>query len=1484
MSFLRSRRKSRETIGITGAAALLVSPLVLATTAAPAAADDPAPEVVLSTDFEDASWEDVWLTSGDVEPEVVNDDGNQVVKIAGRVNDFDGIQTNPATVSFDHDVVYTFSAKVKVDESAGGAVEMRAVRKVSTGPETADYAWVGNTVVGTDWTEINGTFTLPVGADASTALVYFGTGDGAASAYTYYIDDVLITRPAAGPVTLLSSNFEDGEVSPWVARDEGNVELAVTEEGHESSRSLKVSGRESGWHGTAIEVDELFTAGTYTVTAWVKLPAGSEGTTGINLGVNQPGASNEYPWISSRETVGADEWVQLSGTYTVDPSFPPTVLYVEAESATAELLVDDVLVLGPAGGPPVVEFEQTFDFEDATLQGWTARATGEGAPTVDVTDAEAFEGTYAAIVTDRVHQGQGIGFDVSSIFEAGVTYDITAHLKFAEGEEPGNISLTLQSQTGTADPSFGTVGTFDTVSNSAWVEVTGALTMPTADSAYLYFETEWAQGEAGNTSSFLVDHVVFKSRVPSPIQDLTPLKDTVDFPMGIAIDSRETLGAPAELLLKHFNQVTPENHMKPEAFYSAPWEFQVHPQAIEIADFAQANGLRLYGHVLVWHSQTPDWFFQDEEGQWLTSSEEDKQEMRERMRTHIFKVAEAFADLYGPYGSPTNPFAAWDVINEVVDDGTAYEDGLRRSYWYQILGEEFIHLSFKYADEAFNQEFAAEGSDRPVKLFINDYNTEQYSKQDRYAALVDRLLANPEAPIDGVGHQFHVSLAQPTNTLEDAIKRFQDKGLVQAVTELDVTVLADTQAQIVEQGHYYKRAFDIFRTYADELEAVTVWGLNDGRSWRSSGKPLLFDDSLQAKPAYFGAAGGEDLPPIIRSANVFAADVTSATTPPGDGEWDKLRLLEVGTKAGFQARWSADQLTVYVEVEDTTAGADAIELQLGAQTVTFNRDGSGDVDGVVTETPSGYAAVIDLPLPTPATQGSTLELDVRVVDDGAKAGWNSEGQVGVLSLVEPLSYVEVPEIATAPTIDGEIDAAWATANPVTTAKRTEGSASGAKAEVRTLWKGQTLYVLMNVTDPVVDTSHSDPWGQDSVEIYVDAGNFKAGGFRYDDTQIRVNADNVVSFGTGDETFQRNRVVSATQRTATGWVAEVAIDLLTYSGLGTFHGLDFQVNDGAPSSARQAVHNWADPTGTGYQSTARWGVGKLVGPNEVEEPEEPAKVAPKITLQPKSVVGKLGKTVTLKAAASGTPKPIIQWQQRAKGASSWKTVKGASSTSLKVKVTKKGDGTSYRAVFTNAAGKATTKAAKVTVKPVKAKVTKHPKSAKKVKAGKKVRLTAKAKGAYPAAKVSWEQLKPGAKKWTKVKGAKKTSLIVVASHKTHGVKYRAVFTNKAGSVRTKAAKVTVRAGKPAFVAQPKNASVKAGKRASFTAEVAASPKARLQWYSKAPGSTTWVAVKGAKKSTLTVRSSSVRSGTTFTLIASNAKGWTASKVVRLTVKR
>src|SRR5690606_29356446 len=145
-------------------------------------------------------------------------------------------------------------------------------------------------------------------------------------------------------------------------------------------------------------------------------------------------------------------------------------------------------------------------------------------------------------------------------------------------------------------------------------------TVPAYDAnAELYFEARY---NSGNTATFLVDQITV--RVPEPDlvdTSLVPIKDTVTFPVGVAIDSRETTGAAAELLLHHFDQITPENHMKVEAWYDAAGAFQRHGEATTLLDFAQANDLRLYGHVLVWHSQTPDWFFQDDTGRDLTAAE-----------------------------------------------------------------------------------------------------------------------------------------------------------------------------------------------------------------------------------------------------------------------------------------------------------------------------------------------------------------------------------------------------------------------------------------------------------------------------------------------------------------------------------------------------------------------------------------------------------------------------------------------------------------------------------------------------------------------------------------------------------------------------------------------------------------------------------------------------------------------------------------------
>ncbi len=779
----------------------------------------------------------------------------------------------------------------------------------------------------------------------------------------------------------------------------------------------------------------------------------------------------------------------------------------------------------------------------------------------------------------------------------GVTYEVTAWLKFAPGATPDDIWLSMQRTSGGVD-SFDTVGQLTGIGTGQWTQVRATYQVPAHDALRLYFETRYPDGSTG---SFLVDDIVVVCSQPAPeIEDLTPIKDTVDFPVGVAIDERETTGTAADLVTRHFSQITPENHMKPEAWYAADRSFSPHPQADALMRFAQEHDVNVYGHTLVWHSQTPAWFFQRADGTPLTTSEEDRQVLRERMRTHIFSVAEHVSSTYGAFGSETNPLVAFDVVNEVVSDSSEHADGMRRSEWYRILGEEYVDLAFEYADEAFNRTYAAAGADRPVTLFINDYNTEQVGKRQRLLALVDRLLGRG-VPVDGVGHQFHVNLSMPVSALQDALTAFADLPVTQAVTELDVTTGTPvTEASLIEQGYYYRDAFRVFRRHTADMFSVTVWGLTDGRSWRSSsGAPLLFDDNLQAKPAYYGAIDGE-VPARQRTANVFRGDLRVRPGATDAATWERLPLHRVEDVAEFQLRWAPKRLTAYVHVKDTARDAtDGVQFAVGDQSYRVARDGRSAQQAVVKKVEDGYELVVALPA-GPLALGAQVDFDVRVTDGGLTAGWASGGTTGTLTLVEPLSFTRTVRAPATPVVDGRTDAVWGAARPVSTEKQILGT-GGATADVRTLWRNQTLYVLAEVADPQLDASGSDPWVQDSVEIFLDPGNAKNGPYRYDDTQIRINYENVTSFGTGDEAFQAARLESATRTVTGGYVVEAAVDLLEYGGRGTFHGLDFQVND-ATAGSRTAIRTWADPTGLGYQSTARLGVAELVGPATARHPQ------------------------------------------------------------------------------------------------------------------------------------------------------------------------------------------------------------------------------------------------------------------------------------------
>lgn len=336
--------------------------------------------------------------------------------------------------------------------------------------------------------------------------------------------------------------------------------------------------------------------------------------------------------------------------------------------------------------------------------------------------------------------------------------------------------------------------------------------------------------------------------MPASAQQVKGLKDYYKnyFPVGVAV-SPYSLKDPAQraLILQQFNSLTPENAMK-----MGP----IHPEenryfwrdADSIVAFAQAHGLRVRGHNLCWHEQTPKWLFYDKDGKLVS-----KEVLLARLKDHIYNVV----------GRYKGKIYAWDVVNEAVDDGST--KFLRNSLWYQICGEDFIFKAFQYAHEA----------DPDAVLFYNDYNTERPEKRERIYRLLKKLV-DAKIPINGVGLQAHWSVQEPTQSdFEATIKRFTSLGLKVQITELDISVYPweknhrtlrpgeDTSyspEREQKQSDQYDMVFRIFRKYKKYITGVTFWNISDRYTWLDTypvqgrkNYPLLFDQNLQPKKAYW---------------------------------------------------------------------------------------------------------------------------------------------------------------------------------------------------------------------------------------------------------------------------------------------------------------------------------------------------------------------------------------------------------------------------------------------------------------------------------------------------------------------------------------------------------------------------------------------------------------------------------------------------------
>ncbi len=518
------------------------------------------------------------------------------------------------------------------------------------------------------------------------------------------------------------------------------------------------------------------------------------------------------------------------------------------------------------------------DFEDGEVGKFNPRMNEGDSVKLTVTTGDAAHGGSSFLsCTGREKSWQGISLPAEGLMEPGEEYMVSAAVK-AQWYCEVVMSMQYDDSTGTTHY----VNIQKATSQGEWQEFDQVkFSFPKGSTnCSIYFE---GNGDA-KVELYLDDFTL--STVPeAELEDIASLKDLYSpyFRFGTAATDSELASKSAQKLIKkHFNSLTPGNELKPESILDqAACQSKgdnVDPQikidaARGILDFCRDNNIPVRGHTLVWHSQTPGWFFKEgfkDDGDFVS-----KEVMIQRMENYIKNVMNALAKEY-----PTVNFYSWDVVNEAwLDDGSyrkpgTYDQDRNSSGWVQVFGDNsFIEYAFRFA-----RKYAPEG----CKLYYNDFNEYMPQKTAAIVKMAEELKA--EGLIDGIGMQSHLDVRSGSDAFpsvsayEKAMKAFVDTGLDVQVTELDATVSSNDEAGFKKQADYYKDILDCCKKYADNISAVVLWGTTDDKSWRASQTPLIFNGDFTAKPAYYSITEDMKMPENIPTEPTQTTEPT--TTEP----------------------------------------------------------------------------------------------------------------------------------------------------------------------------------------------------------------------------------------------------------------------------------------------------------------------------------------------------------------------------------------------------------------------------------------------------------------------------------------------------------------------------------------------------------------------------------------------------------------------------
>lgn len=308
-------------------------------------------------------------------------------------------------------------------------------------------------------------------------------------------------------------------------------------------------------------------------------------------------------------------------------------------------------------------------------------------------------------------------------------------------------------------------------------------------------------------------------------------------------------------IVENFNWVVAENCMKCEVIHpqEGVYDFTL---ADQFVNKAKAAGLKVQGHCLIWHSQCAPWFHYDKDGK-LVSPEV----LKQRMREHIFTIVSHFKGRVD----------AWDVVNEAFeDDGTP-----RKSFFWQILGTDYIPLAFQYAHEA----------DPSIQLFYNDFSMNKPTKVEGVANFF-RPLIQQGLPVTAIGMQGHMIMEDNVNNsvikqYEHSIETIASLGVPTFFSELDLSVLPNpfgfsganisdkfayrpemdpyknglTREQEARMEQFWIDFYKMLIPHHKDILRVNFWCLNDANSWRNdfpikgrTDYATLFDRQNKRKP------------------------------------------------------------------------------------------------------------------------------------------------------------------------------------------------------------------------------------------------------------------------------------------------------------------------------------------------------------------------------------------------------------------------------------------------------------------------------------------------------------------------------------------------------------------------------------------------------------------------------------------------------------